>query len=83
MNCYVEQRRTITPDEAVFSIDFIRGREHEAFLEMERALPYGCVIIYLGVAIQRPVVDHGDGLFLPGLLYYRLNVRILLPEVHA
>lgn len=82
MDEYISHRRT-TPGEAVFSIDFIRSRSHEAFLEMERALPYGCDILFCGVTVRADPIDYGDGIMMPGLKYYRLNVRILLPETNS
>lgn len=56
---------------------------------MERALPYGCDILYCGVTIRADPIDYGDdgtgygSIILPGLKYYRLNVRVLLPEMNA
>lgn len=83
----IELRRHPT-GEMIYSIDCIRARTHEALLEMERALPYGCVILYAGWTVRADPVDYGeDGLgnhiVMPGLKYYRLNVRILLPETNA
>lgn len=79
----IEQRRAYPTDEMMFSIDFIRGKAHEAFLEMERALPYGCDILFCGVTIRADPIDYGDGIMVPGLKYYRLDVHILLPERNA